>query len=146
MAVVPFHNAVKHVICSSIFVEKHFMPSFSTKTVRYYISLTSQCGIPWIYRTSMYYLFKYWDIEIYKVDGLKWLIPLNVIGNVVTWKFSIAVSEWHSDHAFYKTLNWTGTVLQFDIPPTGSFSIAQGQCKPLRIDLLWKSKYFSKRH
>ena len=73
MAVVPFHNAVKHVICSSIFVGKHFMPSFYTKTVHYYILVTSQCGIPWIhtnvYRTSMYYLFNYQDIVIYKVDG-----------------------------------------------------------------------------
>ena len=74
MAVVPFHNAVKHVISSSIFVGKHFMPSFYTKTVHYYILVTSQCGIPWIhtiisYPTSMYYLFNYSIIVIYKVDG-----------------------------------------------------------------------------
>ena len=56
MAVVPFHNAVKHVICSSIFVGKHFMPSFYTKAVHYYILLTSQCGIPWIRRKEYHYI------------------------------------------------------------------------------------------
>ena len=72
MAVVPFHNAVKHVICSSIFVGKHFMPSFYTKTVHYYILVTSQCGIPWIH-TNIYFvsylyvlfiqLFNYSDLQ-----------------------------------------------------------------------------------
>ena len=69
MAVVPFHNAVKHVICSSIFVGKHFMPSFYTKTVRYYILSTSQCGIPWIH-TNISYLYVLF-IQILRYSNLQ---------------------------------------------------------------------------
>ena len=70
MAVVPFHNAVKHVICSSIFVGKHFMPSLFTKTVHYYILLTSQCGIPWIH-TNTYISLSAKRISLYQSVSIK---------------------------------------------------------------------------
>lgn len=77
MAVVPFHNAVRHVICSSIFVGKHFMPSFYTKIVGYYILLTSRCGIPGIHISYIYILF----IQLLRYSNLQstWLKIANTL-------------------------------------------------------------------